>query len=581
MPETRLERLQSLRTQLKNDRESNWDTHWRELADYILPRRLRLNRSERSRNRSRLNTKIINSAATIALRNLRSGMMAGVTSPARPWKKLGLPPTNEGLGQRQNVKVWLYTEDRKMNSVFRKSNLYQALPMHYGDMGLFGIAATMIADDAQDVIRAATYPPGTYYVSPNERGIIDTILRETEMTVRQLIERYGRKNPRSGSPDWSNFSTTVKSLWDQGLFEQYVPIVHSITPNEAFDPRYFDPKYRRYRETYFEEGFPGGPSPDSNDFIHESGYYDFPVMVSRWDVLGNESYGWSPGMDALGDTKSLQTLERRKAQAIEKTVNPPLQGPTTLQNKAVSLLPGNITYLDVRDGFQGLKPIHEVQFRIDEVLNDVEKHQQRISRAFYEDLFLMLAMSDRREITAREVEEKHQEKLLMLGPVMERLNDELLDPLIDRVWGIMHRRGMISPAPQEIEGVPLDIEYISIMAQAQKMVGTAGMERFVRFSGEVGKVWPEVYDKVHGDNLIDHYGDALGVPPDIIRPEDEVTAIRAKREQAAAQQAEAERVERLSRAAKSASEADTSGDNLLTSMGAALRGGANRPQARQ
>jgi hypothetical protein len=269
-------------------------------------------------------------------------------------------------------------------------------------------------------------------------------------------------------------------------------------------------------------------------------------------------------MDALGDIKQLQAMQRRMIQSIDKMVNPPMTAPMSLRNQKASLLPGDITYVDGNQGQAGFKPAHEVKMPLGELQVLIQQTSQRVQKCFYEDLFLMLANSDRRQITAREIEERHEEKLLMLGPVLERQNEDLLDPLIDRTFAIMLRRGLVPPAPPEIAGQELKVEYISIMAQAQKLVATAGIERFVGFAGNLAAAYPEILDKIDMDQVVDEYGDMLGVPQKIVRPDEVVAAMRKQRAEAAQRQQMVDNLSQAAQGAKLLSEADTTRESMLS-----------------
>ena len=271
-------------------------------------------------------------------------------------------------------------------------------------------------------------------------------------------------------------------------------------------------------------------------------------------------------MTCLSDVKALQVMHKRKAQAIEKMVNPPMMGPTSLRNVATSILPGDITYVDEIETQKGFRPVHEVNFQIQPLLMDIQAHQDRINRAFYVDLFLMLYQSDRREITAREIEERHEEKLLALGPVLEQINQDLLDPLIDITFEIMLKQGRIPEPPEELHGEDLKVEYISIMSQAQKLVGLAGVERFSGFASQVASVNPESLDKIDTDQLLDIYGDMTSIPAGIVRSDESVAEIRKQRaqQQQAAQQAELAKQGAVT--ANELSNTNLDGDNALTRM---------------
>jgi hypothetical protein len=564
--DTRRSRLESIRTQLENER-STFTPHWRDLSDHILPRRTRFFLADANKG-DRRSQKIIDSTATLAARTLRAGMMGGITSPARPWFRLATPDPE--LAESSAIKGWLDTVSTRMRSVFLKSNLYNALPLVYGDLGVFGTAAMFVQEDLDDVIRCFVMPVGSYTIANDAKLRVRVFFREFRMTVRQVVEQFGT-DPQTGEIVWTNISALVQSLWNQGLKEAWIDIAHVVMPNPDFDPDKLMAKYKRFYSAYYERG--GSSTQQSNHManeqdkmLRESGYDFFPILAPRWEVSGEDVYGTScPGMEALGDIRQLQNGEKRSAQAIEKMVNPPMVAPTALRTVRTSLLPGDITYSDEREGQKGFRAAHEVNFNLQQHEGKQDQVRQRIRRSFFEDLFLMLASSDRRQITAREIEERHEEKLLALGPVLEQLNQDLLDPLIDIAFDIMLRQGLIPEPPPELEGVTLRVEYVSIMAQAQKLVGVSGLERFAGFVGNLAAQTgnPAVLDKVDTDQLIDVYGDTLSVPSEVVRSDEAVAAMRAGREQAAAQQQQVETIETAASAAQKLAGASLEDDNAL------------------
>jgi len=214
-----------------------------------------------------------------------------------------------------------------------------------------------------------------------------------------------------------------------------------------------------------------------------------------------------------------------------------------------------------------LKPKIALELIVKCGCKDIREVQGRIQRAFYEDLFLMLARTDpmrgAQPVTAREIQERHEEKLLALGPVLERTNDELLDPLVDRVFGLMEAAELIPPAPPDLQGVSLKVEYLSILSQAQKLVGVVGQDRFLQSSLALVEVFPEVREKIDAFQVVDTYGDMLGVDPRLIRSTEEAQQrVEAAAEQQRAQ-LEAERAKTLADAARSAANAPLEDDSAL------------------
>lgn len=562
--ETDRQRLERGLAQVKIER-SSFEAHWRDLGEQFYPRRTRFFDSDRNRGDKRHN-KIINCAGPLAARTLRSGMMAGITSPARPWRRLTTPDPD--LAEYQPVKEWLSVVNKRMATVSLRSNLYHALPYVYGDASVFGTGPIGIFDDDEDGMRFYTFPAGSYWLACNQRGIVDTFWRELQMTVRQMVLAFG--NPQATPANrWANFSTVVQRAWDAGNYETPISVMQYIGPNLGYHPERLDAKYKKFKSCWYEKGTSGGlRGGDADKFLKESGYDLFPIMGLRWNATQEDVYGTScPGMEALGDTRELQLLERRKSRAIEKQVNPPLVGPTSLRSQKTSLLPGDITYSDDRDGMKGLRSIHDTTVQINQVLEDIATKERRISRCFYEDLFLMLAqMEGIQPRNAKEIAVREEEKLLALGPVLESCNDDLLDPLTDLQFDKMLKMGLVPRPPDEIMGMDLRVEYVSIMAQAQKLVGVAGLERFVGFVGNMLAAFPEVRHKVNAFTIVDDYADMMGVNPKAVPSDEEAVASLQQEQQAIAQSQAGEKAVQSAQAAKLLSETDTTTPSALTAL---------------
>ncbi len=565
--------LEQLRQQLEHER-STFLSHWRTLGNYIRPRRPRFERTDVNKGDRRTNN-IYDSTATLAARTLRSGMMSGITSPARPWFRLTVPDPK--LAEEGPVKDWLFETSERMLSIFLRSNLYNVLPSTYGDVGDFGTAAIFMQPDADKVVHFFSIPIGSYSMGVNQLGQVNTFVREFRMTVRQVVDTFGRTNPSDPADiDWRNISTSAKNLYEHGNHkEAWIDVCHIIRPNPDWDPKKSAARFKPVESVYFEAGASNvigsnlhvSGEQEKDRFLRESGFDYFPVLTPRWEVTGEDFYGTScPGMDALGDIRGLQIMQKRKAEAIEKMVKPPMTGPSSLRSSKVSILPGDITYADTQQGQAGFRPSHEVNPRINELLLDIQDHQARIRRAYFEDLFLITAQSNRRNITATEIEERREEKLLALGPVLEQLNQDLLDPLIDNTFNIMLEKGLIPDPPDELSGLDLKVEYISSAAQAQKLIATGGIERFAGFASQIAQVNPETLDKIDTDQVIDIYAELTGIPPGIVRPDEKVDVIRQQRAEAQQKQQESEAMAQAADSAKKLSETDTQGDNALTDL---------------
>lgn len=559
-----------LLAQMTNERQS-FIPHWRDISDYILPRRARFTVTDTNRGEKK-NSKIIDGTAGLASRTLKSGMTAGLTSPARPWFRMAAP--NPDLNENINVKLWLNEVTRRMSSMFLKSNLYQSLPQVYGDMGNFGTGCLFIEPDANKVMRTYVFPIGSYMLANDEKNQVRVFAREFRYTVRQCVMKFGGVNP-DGSIDFKNISEQVQTMYANGETEQWIDICHVIEPNKDYDPNKSASKYKKYSSRYFEKGTSTGRngasylSKEYDVYLKESGYDYFPILAPRWQTTGEDVYGTDcPGMTALGDVKQLQIEQKRKAQAIEKGINPPMVGPTSLRKKKTSILPGDMTFTDEREGMKGFRKAHDIQLNLEHLILDIRDIRMLIQKAYYEDLFLMIAQSDRRNVTAREIDEKVQEKNFGLGPLLEQTNDDMLDPLIDIAYILMEAAGQIPPPPPELDGVDLKIEYISVMAQAQKMVGVSSLERYASFAGEIaaGTEDPRARLKTKWDEVLDEYADRTDINPKLIRTDEEIDAIMEEQKEAAEKRQALENAQMAGKAAKDLSGAQLESDSALKRM---------------
>lgn len=539
---------------------SSFESHYVELANFVKPRRTRLFASERNRGEKK-NQKIMDSTATYCLEILRSGMHTGLTSPASPWLEMGL--MDPELAQYRPVKQWLREITDFLLLMFEKSNLYNILPTTYGDEGQFGTGCMGTYEDAEDMVRSYSYPVGSYALAMDQRGKISSFMRDTQFTTRQIVREFG-VIPGTRNINWANISDGVKSAWDRGNYEMWWGLCNIVTPNEEYDPRKVKSQFKKFASCWFECGgvstgeanAQSGNVGGNNKFLREMGYDEFPVFAPRWETTGEDTYGTEcPGMVALGDVKQLQTGEKRSLQAVEKMVNPPTTAPTSLRSQGVNGLPGGTTYVDVSQHQQGVRSLYDMQFAIDKVELKQQGVRGRLERTYYTNLFLMMATSSDQEKTAREIAERHEEKLLSLGPVVRRNDDELLDPLVFRHLAIAFRAGRLPPPPAEVANQQLKVTYISMMHQAQKLVGVSSNERFMTNVMTVGELMPEVKAKVNGFKWVDNMADQLGINPNQIRTDEEAQAIVDQSNQMAMQAHAAEMVSQGAGAARDLSQA--------------------------
>ena len=513
-----------------------------------MPRRYRWLVIANQANRgSPINYNIVDSTGTLAARVLASGMMAGITSPTRPWFKLKV----EDFGDDMQVGQWLAECEKRMMRVFQESNFYTAMATMYFDLVVFGTAVVIIYEDFDNVIHCYNPCAGEYFLGLDPKFNVNFFGREFTMTLDQIAGMFPLDNVMQDVRQ----SVDPKNPGMSGTATREKLVMHVIEPNKD----YFDvvPKRFPFREVYWEWGSP------KDKVLRAKGFYDWPAMTPRWDVVANDAYGRSPGMDALGDVKQLQQETRRKAQAIDKMVNPPMIADVQLKNQPASMLPGGWTYVSGLDNSRvGAKPLYQVMPPIGEMKQDIQEVQQRIKITFHNDLFT--GITDLQTVrTATEIDARREEKLVLLGPVLERITSlkEGLGAAIDRTWGIMWRGGLLPPPPAQLRDKPthVQVDYVSMLAMAQRGLATAAIEKVWGFAGNLAGVKPEVLDKLDPYETIDEYADALGVSPKLVIPTDDAKAAAAARAKQAAMAQAAQSGQAAAQGAQTLSQTDVGG----------------------
>lgn len=531
---------------------SGWEGDLLDLIDYLAPYMGRFTPSEANQgDKAKRAKKQLQTAARRSLKTLAAGLMGGMTSPARPWFRLTV--SDAKLRENQEVKQWLQKVTDLMREVFSRSNAYRALHQAYTELGAFGTTVSVIMPDFDNVIHIYPITIGEYALACDSKGKVNTLVREFNMTVGQIVEEFGLEN----------CSVSVKDHYERGNMDIWIKVQHIIEPRKGRDLTKLDNLNMRFKSCYYEAG-----NHEHDKMLGESGFNKFNGLAARWDVNGTDVYGTGPGHDALADIKEMQFFKARRAEAIDYKTRPPLQIPGTLRSAGVNRFPGGTTYVDQTGPENSIRSLFDVNLDLRELNESMAETMQLVRGHFYEDLFLMLANDNRSGITATEVAERHEEKLLMLGPVLERLHNELLDPLIDFTFERLVETDALPEPPEVMQGLDLAVQYVSTLAQAQRAVGLASFDRLIATVGAIAgaKQDPTVWDKVDTDQVLDEYADGLGVAPSVIRSDDAVAELRAQRaQQQQAQQAMAA-AQQAAETAKTVGETDSANLQDISNM---------------
>lgn len=535
--------MQERLTQLKNEYNQGWRAHHELLFENFLPFGARFWVEDRNIG-DRRHGAIIDGTPTHAVRTLAAGMMSGATSPARVWFRLRMKQAE--LNEDPAVQAWLSAANEIMLAWIADSNWYHQIHQAYEQMAVCGTSVILLLPDDETVFHAYGATVGMTYLATDAKNRVNTCYREFQMTVAQVVREFG----------YESCTEETKTLFDEEQFETEVHVVHAIEPN---DDRYVEGSalkhQRRFRSTYFEYGKTekenGGVGPQ---FLRDGGFDEFPVLAFRWNVSGDDVYGNSPGMECLGDAIQLQHEQERKSENIDMQTRPPLQVPPSLKHSEVDGEPNGRTTVPNAGREAGIRTLFESRTDLNGLREDIREVQARIQRTMFVDMFLMLQQIDK-TMTAREAIQRNEEKLLMLGPMLERLFDDGLKPAIDLIFFYLTEAQMFPPAPESLVNAELDVQFVSPLAQAQRGIGINTIDRFLQTIGAVSGMKPNVLDVLDEDETMRIYADALGIDPDILKDPEVIAQVREARakQQAAMEQAEA--LQKVTGAQKSAAEA--------------------------
>ena len=507
--------LRKLAADLKNDlarlveKRSNWEVHWQEVADYMLPRKADIT-LERPKGDKR-HTVIYDGTAIHSLELLASSLHGMLTSSVNRWFALRFKET--AINEDDEAREWLEDVLDKMYIAISRSNFQQEVFETYFDLIAFGTSCLQIEEDKDDIIRFSSKHIKEIYISEDAKGMVNCIYRRFKMSAKATVEKFGRDNV-----SLKTLNTLKKAPFDD------IDLVHVVKPRNTYNPKKLDKQNMPFTSIYFEY--------DSGHIISQGGFKEFPYVVPRYLKASNELYGRSPGMNALPDVKVLNKMVEVGMKAAQKQVDPPLLVPDDSMLMPIRMSPGSINYY--RSGTRDRIETLNIGANNPLGLNMEQQRREAISQTFHVD---QLLITENRNMTATEVVQRNEEKMRILGPVLGRLQSELLQPMIIRIFNIMLRNNLLPQAPEILLNQEIDVEYVSPMAQAQRGQELSSIVRGLELFGQIGQVAP-VNDYIDPQGLVKHLIKILGLPARMIRSDSEVEEIAQQKAEAQQQQAE-------------------------------------------
>ena len=585
--------VESLRADMVNELQL-YMPGFRLAAAYVDPRSIK-NPGEKLAKQMR--SKVYRNTAGMAARTSTAGMFNGASPKTRPW--FASLVTNPLAAKTSSVRQFIKREDDLIAETMQVNNTYRVLPMLYGDTIKFSTGAALHLP--HPIYGSWLYPLaiGTYSFACDLEGNPEMFCRDFVATVKQVVDNYGQVDPKTGKTDWSNMHPYIKECYEKSLYNEKVYLTQVILPNRkwnALKQELLDPLDRKYHAyTYVQRfgtasGMYSGLSAreinrnrsevvgDLKDFLKVTGFSYFPVIISRWQLLPEENFGsGGPTEIAMADIMTDQEMQRARLNTIDKIVRPPMVGPASLKRHQSSILAGGITYVEDSQMGIGFRPAFEINHRVAELISSQQDYREIIEEAYYVDLFKMLIGQDlKSHVSVHEIQTRASEKLQLMGPVMSQWDFDLGSKLISNNRHILREQGRLEPLPKELyqqneKGIgnsPVRIEYISTIALAQKAANIGTIERFLGVANNIAQVTqdPLAVRIIKTDDIIRGYADDVGLDPNYLHTEIEMSNIREQAAQEQASVAQREMIAQDSEVAKNLSQAKVGEGSMLETM---------------
>lgn len=500
MTDSTISTLKERLNQLKQGR-SNYDNTYQDISKFINP-----NRNDfvtKQTIGARRFDRIYDTTGIDANRSLASALTNSITNPQSKWVNM---VTRKGfLMTDDNVRAYLSIIENTVLATFNSTNsgFYQQNHQMMLDLPAYGTAAMFIEDTPLGVVFKAI-PLSQLYIEENAKGAIDTVFRRFQFTARQILQQWG---DTISEEDSRKLKEEINKKFD---------VVHVVMPKEDFEssPEIGFKDGKDFGSVYYIE--------DPAIILNTGSFFDQPYIVARWEKLTGEIYGRGSGWNAIADIQTLNVMGESGLRSVQQSSSPAYLVPDDGVLTSVRSVPGGVTVGGLNE--DGVKMVQQLDFnpRLDYLEAEKETRRDAVRKAFFVDRF------ERKEgtpVTATENLDNQQVRLVLAAPQIFRVESEYLTPLIDRVFGVLERKGEIPPAPAILEGQIFDYEYQSPIIKAQRRQELLAANIAVESMGPILAENPDLLDLIDGESLFRENLSIAGVPIRHLRTEEEYTAL--------------------------------------------------------
>lgn len=447
---------------------------------------------------------------------LTATLLGGLASKTLKWFKLRPDTWNQQIEVSAAELELERRTDFMLEYLARPTTgFYTALAESTLEMVALGTGCLEVYYEPAEGVRFKATSLENIYICTDNHGQVDTVYKLCMPTYKQAAQQWGLEN-LSDSAKTAAMKTPYETL----------QVLRCVMPNDAYASGYTDTF--KFRSVYIEK--------ESGKVLEDVKLEYFPYIVPRWSKVTDVDYGRSPAWTCKADMEMIQAMEMTALEAAQRAAIPALL--TTddgviapIDHQAGGIIPGGLDSLSGRPRIvplnSGVNPPYLEQF--------IEQKREAVRRAFFNN---QLLMQNRPQMTAEEVNTLREESFRALSPSVLRFIDEVLYPLVIRVYKLLNKHKLFPAVLTQngaavFDSYDVQVEFDSPLANTTKMQDFMSFQRyFQQFLLPMAQVDPTVLDTLNFTRTAYMNAFNLNMPLNMLNTPEEADKIKQGRQQA-------------------------------------------------
>lgn len=428
-------------------RRSKYNSTMQEAGQYVWPNAQDMVRNMNQTEGQLRTVDLYDSTAVMAAYRMTSGIFTYLMPVGARWFEFMAQV--HALNMNKDVQEWMSMATAATHKEIWRSNFQREMFVTIRSMIVFGTGVISVKRVGYEIV-FNSHHIGHMFFDENSRGEIDTVYRQIFYTVRQAVQEFKAEN----------LSKSVLKAYNAGKLNEKFEFVHVCAPNKDFDKTKIGASAKKVKSLYI--------CIRDKAVVKEGGFDELPYLVARFAKVPGEIMGRGPAIEYLPEIKMLNRMKRTFIESSEKACNPPLIAEDDGVIGQPVTEPSGMIY--IRSGAMVPTPL-QTGTNVELNAELIEQQREVVREGFFYNDFQALAQY--RNMTATEVQERVEEKIVHIAPAITALQKEIFSPLITRVLRLIIDAGIIEEPPMSLD---YDIVYQGRLALAMSNIQTNAIE---------------------------------------------------------------------------------------------------------